>query len=409
MSQYKDLPADEANDWGGVHTNSGIHNKTAFLMADGQFFNGVNVRGFGKPKLALLAYKTLTSLPVAIVGSLASFAQARDTAYTIAKAMAKKGTLGFTDEDVCTVRNAYAATEIVPVGTADQDCDGAADQEDADDDGDLAPDSVDNCPIANPSQFDTDGDGVGDACDGDDDGDGRPDLVDNCPLVSNTNQFDSDNNGIGDACQDFDQDTIVDMNDNCLGVANTSQTDTDHDGKGNACDGDDDGDGVPDITDNCKTASNPDQKDSDGGGIGDACDPTPNDPTNDSIVHLNQQTRTKIDVKLGPNPPDPTRLVKLLVDLCAGGCVDGWVGDRRVHVHLTGLGDNVETWISMADGTRVASPIDRSNATAVFDFQGRGQGEYVINVAGERTQTAALGVAIQLRGKRQTLTVREQQ
>jgi Zn-dependent metalloprotease len=393
MSQYQSLPDDKANDWGGVHTNSGIHNKAAFLMADGQFFNGVSVKGFGKPKLAMLAYKTLTSLPQTLAfRSFATFKMARDTALTIAQSMAKKGTVGFNDEDVCAVRNAYAATEITPVGTADQDCDGTLDQEDADDDGDFVPDAADNCPASkNPSQADADGDGTGDVCDGDPDNDGR--ITDNCPLVANADQFDTDGDGIGDACSDKDGDQIIDGSDNCPLKANNSQTDTDGDKKGDACDTDDDDDGVFDFDDNCPVTKNPDQADSDGGGIGDACDPTPNDPTNDSILKLNVLTRMKRDIRIGPNPPDPTGLIKLLVDFCSGGCTDGWLGDGRVILQLTGLPQGARAWISSGDGKRVAQPKDQGLTTAVFDFTGKGQGEYAINILpAVQTEPFVLGI-----------------
>src|SRR4030095_9245741 len=102
----------------------------------------------------------MPSLPQTWWGrSFATFAQARDVAYIVSQAMAAKGTVGFTNADVCTVRNAYVATEIAPAGTADQDCDGVADGDDTDDDGDFVPDSADNCGISNPLQTDTDGDG----------------------------------------------------------------------------------------------------------------------------------------------------------------------------------------------------------------------------------------------------------
>ncbi len=35
MKDFKDLPVDENNDWGGVHINSGIINHAAYLIADG--------------------------------------------------------------------------------------------------------------------------------------------------------------------------------------------------------------------------------------------------------------------------------------------------------------------------------------------------------------------------------------
>ena len=79
--------------------------------------------------------------------------------------------------------------------------------------------SVDNCPgVPNASQPDGDSDAKGDACDGcpvtanpgnqkcgnvtddDADGDGVADSVDNCSM-RNPDQFDGDSNGIGDVCE----------------------------------------------------------------------------------------------------------------------------------------------------------------------------------------------------------------
>ena len=93
-------------------------------------------------------------------------------------------------------------------------------EDDADDDNDGIPDSVDNCPlIPNPGQLDTDGDGDGDACDPDDDNDGIPDGEDNCPLQPNAGQEDSDNDGIGDLCDtDEDNDGVPNGSDSCPGT-----------------------------------------------------------------------------------------------------------------------------------------------------------------------------------------------
>ena len=213
----------------------------------------------------------------------------------------------------------------------DTDLDGAADCVDEDDDGDMLPDGLDNCPLeANPEQDNFDLDEAGDACDADDDndlsaddedcapfdpdvfpdaeetcngvdddcngetdegftntdGDGEPDCTDedddndgvpdeddNCSLAVNPGQNDLDADGQGDVCDpDDDQDGVPDQVDNCPTLGNPDQLDTDGDGEGDACDGDDDNDGVADVDDNCPVAANNAQIDTDGDGEGNVCD-----------------------------------------------------------------------------------------------------------------------------------------
>jgi bacillolysin len=47
---------DETNDWGGVHTNSGVGNKLCYLLTDGDTFNGQIVTGIGINATAELFY-----------------------------------------------------------------------------------------------------------------------------------------------------------------------------------------------------------------------------------------------------------------------------------------------------------------------------------------------------------------
>ena len=50
------------NDNGGVHTNSGVGNKAAYLMVDGDIFNGKTVLGIGTIKTARVYYEAQTNL-----------------------------------------------------------------------------------------------------------------------------------------------------------------------------------------------------------------------------------------------------------------------------------------------------------------------------------------------------------
>jgi len=180
---------------------------------------------------------------------------------------------GFTERDVCSVGNAYAA---VGFGQADRDCDGEPDVRDPDDDGDRIGDSRDNCPQdRNPSQADLDEDGLGDACDSDMDDDGDANDVDNCPRTANPRQQDTDRDGLGEACDDNDGDWVMNDVDNCPESVNTDQGDLNGDGVGDVCDGDDDDDTIPDRSDNCPRVQNRAQYNSDGDRWGDACDNCP--------------------------------------------------------------------------------------------------------------------------------------
>lgn len=277
-------------DNGGVHTNSSIHNKAAFLMSEGGLHNDVVVVGMGREKMSQVTYATHTTR----LTSGSQFMDARVNSVEQARDFVRRGLHGFSDSDVCTVQNAFAS---VGLGAADQDCDGVFDSEDTDLDGDYVLDSTDNCvPLRNPRQDDADGDGIGDPCDDDIDGDAIPNGEDNCPLIANPGQEDVlTPNGIGDVCDDVDADGRPDAFDNCLTIINSSQSDIDGDGAGDACDGDidndgfinsedlcplvptifqsdTDGDGVGTFCDNCPGAANAEQSDLDDDGIGDACD-----------------------------------------------------------------------------------------------------------------------------------------
>ena len=48
--------------YGGVHTNSGIGNKAAYLMTDGDTFNGQTVAALGISKVSAVFYEAQTNL-----------------------------------------------------------------------------------------------------------------------------------------------------------------------------------------------------------------------------------------------------------------------------------------------------------------------------------------------------------
>jgi hypothetical protein len=249
-----------------VHVNSGIHNKAAYMLIEGDIFNGRQTSGIGENKGRRLYYKVIAGW----LGESSDFHDARQGAIFHAMMLAANGTAGFTTSDVCQVMNAYAS---VGIGPGDADCDGTVDGDDPDNDGDGVGDSGDNCKfIANSGQSDNDGDGIGDACDSDYDGDGVLGAADNCPWTFNPNQADLNGDGQGDACDDSDSDWVKDNADNCPTVSNYQQSDADSDGIGDACDNDIDNDGWSNAGDNCDYTYNPDQKDTDGDGVGDACD-----------------------------------------------------------------------------------------------------------------------------------------
>nr|WP_267899255.1 M4 family metallopeptidase [Nocardia stercoris] len=94
-------------DHGGVHTNSGVGNKLAYLLTDGDTFNGTTVRGLGIPKVAALYWTVQTELyPSADYPALAS------TLITACAEDAADGLAGLTAGDCAQVRNAIRAVRI---------------------------------------------------------------------------------------------------------------------------------------------------------------------------------------------------------------------------------------------------------------------------------------------------------
>jgi bacillolysin len=101
-----DKYATDFGDNGGVHTNSGINNKAAFLMVDGGTFNGQTVTGIGIPKVAKIYYETATHL-------LTSGSDYLDLYNALFQGCTNLiGTSGITSGDCTQVRNATLAVEM---------------------------------------------------------------------------------------------------------------------------------------------------------------------------------------------------------------------------------------------------------------------------------------------------------
>ncbi|MEE8193953.1 MAG: M4 family metallopeptidase, partial [Dehalococcoidales bacterium] len=89
-------------DEGGVHTNSGVANKAAYLMVDGETFNGITVTGMGISKTADVWYEVQTNL----MTSAGDYADLYD--YLQQAAI----NLGYSSADRQTVTDAVDATEM---------------------------------------------------------------------------------------------------------------------------------------------------------------------------------------------------------------------------------------------------------------------------------------------------------
>jgi Zn-dependent metalloprotease len=97
-----------SDDNGGVHTNSGIINKAAYLISQGGTHYGVAVNGIGRDKLGKILYRTLTRYLVPTSDFLA---------LRYGSIQAAADLYGAASAEVTTVKNAFKAVGIVePAG-----------------------------------------------------------------------------------------------------------------------------------------------------------------------------------------------------------------------------------------------------------------------------------------------------
>jgi hypothetical protein len=114
MSSGRWDPDEGFFDNGGVHTNSGVGNKAAYLITHGGSFYGISVRGLGVAKAWKIYWSTQNMLP--------SGADYRDLAVTLSAActnlVGKSGT-GISTADCSQVSNAIKATQMTQNPTRD--------------------------------------------------------------------------------------------------------------------------------------------------------------------------------------------------------------------------------------------------------------------------------------------------
>lgn len=94
------------SDQGGVHYNSGVGNKAAFLITDGGKFNGFTIKGLGVDRAAQIYYKVQTQM-------LTSGSDYEDLGHALPEACTSlNGKFGITADNCKQVANAVRATEM---------------------------------------------------------------------------------------------------------------------------------------------------------------------------------------------------------------------------------------------------------------------------------------------------------
>ena len=100
---------------GGVHTNSGIHNKAAYLIRSGGRFRTIDVQGIGSTKTGLLFYATLTTRLTSTISMPAAAAETVRACYAFALGLDGEapGSFGFNSDDCVQVAQAMTAAGML--------------------------------------------------------------------------------------------------------------------------------------------------------------------------------------------------------------------------------------------------------------------------------------------------------
>lgn len=109
---WVDEDALAGQDLGGVHTNLGVGDKTAYLISQGGTFNGRTVRGLDEGDATLTRSATLWLQSVPQLTPGADFADLGRVLEATCARLAADGVAGFTATDCLDVREAVAATEL---------------------------------------------------------------------------------------------------------------------------------------------------------------------------------------------------------------------------------------------------------------------------------------------------------
>lgn len=103
-----------SGDSGGVHTNSGVGNRTASLITDGGTLNGVTVTGLGITKTAALYWTTQT-----LLSSNSNYGALSSALKNACNTNVRNNTAGTTAADCVQVANATKATKLPQLATRD--------------------------------------------------------------------------------------------------------------------------------------------------------------------------------------------------------------------------------------------------------------------------------------------------